>query len=496
MGKAPADWSNDDETVKKERKGYALSGWATGPDTVMSALWSAGLFYSAGLDATCWTSADGYPSGADGAACVAHGNWNQSLFNSVGGHAACSSSDLLGAHLYVHDSKSADCASAFAAYRAAPEYTGGVMYTCNCSGNKNSHAFLGDGGLRPDLTYTTMLTVAGFVLAALFIPMGTASDFLSNRLFVWKMLTHVCFVTTLGMAVVFQGIWIIGLIMCGLTVLSSEIVIPLRASYIRFAAPGGDEATVGYLGGMRQAWSFAAQLLFAILLGGLAFSGVVDAALQSTIMAVLAGVWFEIFMLRVFNNFTEHGALRTREGGMGSLVCFSYTDFAKTLVKICTEIPEAGKVLFVSAMMNVGGGGTLIAISSTFAVVFLDMGALYPLVTISALLVGFPMSLLFAHLRKNDTVSFKMLWLIVGILFLLINVLVPIVRARPHMHAAPTRQRAISRMLACMHAYLLPPCCLFSCVCNLPPCTPMRHLRSPTLHAHARVELRSASSLR
>ena len=34
-----ADWSNDDEDVKRERKAYWLTGMATGPDTTMGVLW-------------------------------------------------------------------------------------------------------------------------------------------------------------------------------------------------------------------------------------------------------------------------------------------------------------------------------------------------------------------------------------------------------------------------------------------------------------------------
>ena len=114
LPKKPADWSNDPPEMVRGRKGYWLTGFGTGPDTIMGVIWGGALLAVAATDGTCHPF-EGLSSGADGSSCVPHGDWNESFFSASGG-AACIGQNLLGQSYYKHDASNADCASAFAAY--------------------------------------------------------------------------------------------------------------------------------------------------------------------------------------------------------------------------------------------------------------------------------------------------------------------------------------------------------------------------------------------
>ena len=174
----PPEMAADAPEVRRERKGYWLTGFATGPDTTMGVLWGAALLLVAAKDGTCHQF-NGRSSGADGASCVPTADWNNSFFRDVGG-LACLSTNVLGDPVYNHDASVPACAAAFSACacaaaaathlrhgplrrcslhsagrvyaladRATPAYTGDVAFTCNCSGPATDHTFLGEGGLRP-----------------------------------------------------------------------------------------------------------------------------------------------------------------------------------------------------------------------------------------------------------------------------------------------------------------------------------------------------------
>ena len=79
----------DEETVKKMQKGYWLTGFGTGPDTVMLALWSIGMISIASSDSTC-SAYSSYSSGADGSLCTTDAAWNETLWQDSGGVACVS----------------------------------------------------------------------------------------------------------------------------------------------------------------------------------------------------------------------------------------------------------------------------------------------------------------------------------------------------------------------------------------------------------------------
>ena len=221
----------ESDAMRRERSGYWMSGFTTGPDTIMGILWSAGFIYSASLDATCHPTNNGLSSGADGQKCSPNANWNQSLFESVDGATCIGPQGVFGTTRYWHDPSLTGCAEAFTAYRALPEYTGGSAFTCNCSGSTSDHAYLGGpGGARASLVYLYAFNAATFSTAFAQLFVGTAVDYIDNRLRWWWIAYVLCTVFTLSMCVVGSGgIWIVGCIGSVFTLFFSEVVIPIRA---------------------------------------------------------------------------------------------------------------------------------------------------------------------------------------------------------------------------------------------------------------------------
>ena len=417
----PADWSGDDEIKKRERKAYWQTGWATGPDTVMGAVWATGLIAAAASDSYCWPSG-GLSSGADGATCTDIEDWNQTLFTDVGGE-SCSDEDVFGVPRYYHDPDKAGCMAAFAAYRAV------TAYTCNCSGYNSPHAFLGSDskGFRPSIIYTQAFAIGVLIVAIMQFFIGTFSDFSQRRLKVWWIMTFFLFGGTMGMAVVGPGsVWVIGLIFSVLTIIFSEISLPIRAQYMEDVSD--DLATAGYLGAMRQVTSYVSQLLFAIIYTGLTLVGLKDWTI-STIMAVAASVWFIIFMSLILRKFTEHGAKRTNDTGKG--LCSVVMSETCADIASLKKYPEACKLLALSSILQVGGP-VIVAISAAYATDYLQMPPfLYGLVVLMVLLMGAPAAYLLAKMRKNDTLSFRAAWAIDISLFFLISVVIPLTANSP-----------------------------------------------------------------
>ena len=222
VGKEPADWSKDSKELKRERFGYYVTGWATGPDTVRDAclkllalslgsrpflpcldlslpscrsplylqvlgsLWSVGFLLAVTSDASCHIGPSGLSSGADGMACTLTESWNQTLFESVGGD-ACYGTSTLGVNRYYHDPSNAGCMQAFTTYRAQ------TSFTCNCSGSSADHALLGSNGLRPSIVFTITTTLQLITTAIIQPILGTAIDYTSRRKKYWLILTIVSF---------------------------------------------------------------------------------------------------------------------------------------------------------------------------------------------------------------------------------------------------------------------------------------------------------------
>lgn len=422
VGQAPADWSQDSPELKRERFGYYFTGWATGPDTVLGTLWSVGLLAAASVDATCHAGPTGLSSGADGQKCTPIGDWNQSLFESVGGD-ACYAGVMLGENKYYHDSSLPGCMSAFQAYRAEQPFT------CNCSGASADHAYLGEGGARPSIMFTLASTIALITIAIIQPIFGTYTDFSSSRKKMWWVFTALTAISTLAMAGIGPGgVWLIGFVGSIMTAVFSEIQLPIRASYLEDVAQ--DAATMGYLGAMRQATSYTSQLITVLIY--VVFQTIVPgSATHSIFVALVAGVWFSIFMPICISFFKEHGAKRTLPPGK-NFVAVCFVDLAEAF-KSLSKYPEAMKFLAATAILQVGGP-VVIVIASTFATQGLEMpGILFTAVSGMVLVFGVPAALSLSQALKTNCIGFKRAWIITLFFFLLIGSLVPALADGPNL---------------------------------------------------------------
>ena len=272
----------DEETTKRMRKGYWLTGFGTGPDTVMLAIWSIGMLNTAATDSVCNTF-NGYSSGADGSSCTADDAWNDTLWKEGGG-TSCVQTLLFGDEKYVHDTSLAGCSGALVAYRAA------TSYTCNCTGD---HAYTALLGWRPYNVVIYSLTAISVALAIVGLILGALLDYSSKRLTIWKALYALGCSSTFGMALVFPGgTWIIALCFHVLTHTFTELSLIPRSSYINYIA--FDDSERNSIAGMRQYTSFAAQTIFLIVC--LPLSLFLDSNIASCAVAGLCAIWYGVFM--------------------------------------------------------------------------------------------------------------------------------------------------------------------------------------------------------
>ena len=413
-GKEPADWDNDPPEMKKERKGYWLTGFATGPDTTMGVLWGSALVAVAAKDAVCapW---NGVSSGADGSACTATSDWNQSLWEAVNG-SFCETTNVFGELIYSSDPSLPGCAGAFASYRVE------TSFTCNCSGPRSDHSVL-EGGLRASNTFNLLMMIALFTIAVLSPIVGTHADFSSNKLRNWRAMCIVGGLCNFGMMAMFPGgIWIIGMIFGGLTAIFTEIQLPIRSVYMEYVAK--DDATRSYLGAMRQCSSYSAQTVYALVISGIQLF-LSDPSIWSMIAAGLCAAWFITMMPLILRRFTEHGASRTNEAGT-NIVVLTFTEIIKEFYNL-TKYPEAFKFL-IAHVLSQFGGPVVVTLVSTYLPGQLERsGIQVSIVALIVLLLGIGATLCLASLRKKGRLSFKICWFIVLTLSILIGTLVPLI---------------------------------------------------------------------
>jgi len=420
--KKPANWDNDPPEVKRERKGYWMTGFGTGPDTTMGVLWGAALVVVASTDGTCHPF-EGRSSGADAQSCVNHGLWNESFFNASGG-TACIGTNILGQEMYKHDASNPACAAAFAAYRAEPDYTGGAAFTCNCSGAFNEHTFLGLGGRRPGNVFNDMTGYSLIVIAVGQLFLGGFADYSDKSLLIWKVCVVATGLCNFGMmALGGSYVWIIGLVFAALTAVFSEVQIPVRQAYMDTCA--ADDATRGYMGAMRQFSSYVAQLVYAIVLIPLLLF--LSSNLSGLIAAGLAGVWYLISMPVILRMMRPHPSRRTPPAGANKLVLV-VSELLSQFKRLFTQYPEAAKFLLAHALAQYGGPAFIILIS-TYLPEQLGRSSLIEVnvIGIAVLVIGAFATLGLAQLRKRERLSFKVAWIIVLVLDILIGVLVPFI---------------------------------------------------------------------
>ena len=401
----------DEETVKKMQKGYWLTGFGTGPDTVMLALWSIGMISIASSDSTC-SAYSSYSSGADGSLCTTDAAWNETLWQDSGG-VACVQGMAFGGEKYVHNPAKAGCGAALVAYRAA------TQYTCNCTGD-HSYTSL---GWRPYNVVIFSLTIISIILAVGGIILGAILDYSSKRLSVWKTLYVLGCVSTLGMAATFSGIWPIALIFHVLTHTFTELVVIPRSSYIKFVAH--DNATRQSISGMRQYMSFISQTLFLVLC--LPLSIIFDATpnVGACIIALLCAVWYGIFMWPAFLKLQPVGPSRAVE--TGSVLSNAMSDIITEIPVMFKKYPEAVKCLLLTTFANIGGPATILSVNTPYGLTMGLSGFQLNILILIVLVLGIGFARLYACLFKTQRLkSLKRTWMLVLLCFLLIGSLVPL----------------------------------------------------------------------
>jgi len=425
---AAADWSNDDAATKRERKAYWFTGFGTGPDTIMGVLWGAAFLGASARDGTCHpntapTSPYTGTSGADNQLCSAASTWNETHFNLLGGD-ACLKADSFGAFSYQPDPSLTGCQAVFDAYRAQTDFTGGVAFTCNCSGRFADHVFFGEGGLRPAGTWNLLLTVALLTVAFVSPIVGSWADFASNRLIVWRICCFFGAAFNFGMMVVGTNyLWLVGMVFAGLTAIFTEIQIPIRASYMEDVA--FDNATRGYLGGMRQFASYLAQVIYAAAFGLLSFSDEV----LCMIYAGACGTWYLVSMPCILSMFREHPAKRVDEKKRG-VIARTFQELVAGFVELL-QYPEAAKYL-IALMCAQFGGPMFVTLISTYGPYVMERSGLYiSIIGLCVLVLGTPGSLTFAQLHKRGKIGFKATFIVIICLNILIGALIPLLATGP-----------------------------------------------------------------
>lgn len=224
-------------------------------------------------------------------------------------------------------------------------------------------------------------------------------------------------------------LWLVGLFGAFFTHIASEVVLPIRSSYLEDVAK--DEATMGYLGAMRQFASYGAQLLTVAVTVAFQLS-VSGRIVHSQFIAIFSGIWFLIFMPFILQRFfRDYPAKRQLEPGQGSLCVFTFTSLSHELMQL-KRYPEACKFLLVTAILQVGGP-VVIVISSTFVTQALEMPTiLFTVTTAMVLFIGLPASFALATALKTNCLTFRKAWFLVCIFFILIGGLTPALADGPN----------------------------------------------------------------
>ena len=416
----------DPPEVKRERKGYWWSGYASGPDTTMGVLWGTALVLVASKDATCHDF-NGMGSGADGLSCSATTTWNETFFEEVGG-VACIGKDLFNDDYYQHDRTNPNCSNAFATYRSMPAYTGDVAFTCNCSGPRSDHSFLGEGGARPSILFNLVVLLSMLLVYVVSPFVGTHSDFSHKKKRNWTVMCVIGGISNFGMMAIFPGgVWIVGVVFSSLTIVFTEIVVPIRSAYLEIIAK--DDQTRGYLGAMRQYASYTAQLTFALVVGGtqLAFPA---PEVWGLVAAAVCSVWFALSMPVVLKMMREHPAAREKPAGK-TIFQLTISEMSRTLCNL-KSYPEASKYLLATMLAQFGGPAMITYVSTYLpSQLLITSGIQVSAVALSVLVVGVGAARVLALLLQRAKISFRLVWVVVLTLNILIGALVPVLAREP-----------------------------------------------------------------
>jgi len=226
------------------------------------------------------------------------------------------------------------------------------------------------------------------------------------------------------MALQTNFIWVIGLSFAALTVIFTESVLPIRASYLTRVA--FDDATRGYLGAMRQFTSYSAQCVFGIVVTVVMLFLDDHPEVWGAIAAGLCGTWYILSMPRILSMLREHPSRRTRTTNIDKSVCALTFNELGAQFRRLTHYPEACKFL-VAHMLAQFGGPVFISLTSTYGPSQLEITSGLQMMLVAAIILtlGVPLTLILAKLKKNDAISFKTCWFVVLSLNILIGGLVP-----------------------------------------------------------------------
>lgn len=435
-------------SIERARRGYYLSGWATGPDTVLATFWGPALLAIASLDQTCDASST---TVATANACTPNAQWNATLWAQYGGQ-ACSTSDAFGVAYFSYRPDVPACVTAY------NDYSASTGYTCNCSGFTNRYAFLGGAnGVRASIIPLLQINIAYATVSLISPLLGVWLDHTPHRLATWRYLWLAGVATTLCMAILWTSyVWVGGLIFAFFTQCLTELVTVPRMAYLVEIAR--DDATRVKLGSIRQSLSFLSQLCYVILLVVVSLvvplfldEGAASNTIVGAIAAALCAIWYLAMMPIALSRMFEIPVLQ-RAPRDASLCSLAFGSLRSTLASMWRSNREAFKYLAVIFCMQNGAASTAIAVLSQsylpsyLLLNFTQLGIIIALVLICGAGSVYALSLLTTKYPERFTVRRLLLAIIVG--WIVVDTLVPLVL--PPLGVTPDGGWGISFIICCI----------------------------------------------
>jgi len=150
------------------------------------------------------------------------------------------------------------------------------------------------------------------------------------------------------------------------------------------------------------------------------------------IAAGLCAVWYTCSMPVILRMMREHPPARTNDSGKG-VVYLVASELLAQFTRLATKYPEALKFLIAHMLACGFGGPIIVTLVSTYlpAQLGITNGIQVSLVALVVLLVGAGATPCLASLKYRDRVSFKLLWVVVLGLNIVIGLLVPLLARSP-----------------------------------------------------------------
>ena len=436
-GMEPPGIAEDEASMKRNRRAYLLTGFATGPDTGVGPLWISVLLLVMARDEKCDEA-----SGAPDESCTLEDDWNTTHWDLSGGGACKTDGNWLVPDKYTHDASLEGCGEALAAYRA---YTG---YTCNCTGD---YSFL-EGGVRTT-TVVTMSFAVQALLAFVVAPLvGVYLDGHRRKPMFYGAIAATL-VSMLMMTVLApNNAWAVSLVGSIVSFVTAGWVVAIvRQSYLSLTAPTDEERAA--VSARRLGLSYAGNLTFVLVtlvvgvLLGDSFGG--QQAAGAFACALCALWWTSLYCVavRLFDEVEPPAAARGGggggaggaggaggggggAGGAGGACGRAFGELWSTL-KGMRSNPEALKYLLATFLMQTGFGGSFLVIMPQYLTVQLDFTSFQTLVTVAIILVmGIPNTALIVFLLRRN-VAIKKLLLADICVFTLITLIIPVFLNEP-----------------------------------------------------------------